>query len=227
MPNRNGGGVFMSDIKMNTWNNIYSETEGYLERPDETIIRLVRENNIETSLDVGAGNGRHSIFLANNGVKVKAIDISKEGLNLLNVKAKNNDLIIKTEVVSVDDYFDDEKYDLVLSTGGVLNFLNKETSIQVIQKLKDNVKEGGYIYITVFTIHDNAFAHQFEQADIKYGETYYSDKIDTWVTGFKDNELRMLFEDWDTINYFEADILDYGHGEPHYHHTAGILSRRL
>lgn len=83
------------------------------------------------------------------------------------------------------------------------------------------------MYITVFTVHDNTFARQFENADIKYGETYYSDKISTWVTGFKDNELSMLFEDWKVIQYFEEDILDDGHGEAHYHHTAGILAKRI
>lgn len=73
----------MSDIKMNTWNKIYSDTEGYLEKPDEIITKLVREQQIKTSLDAGAGNGRHSIFLASERIKVKAMDISKEGINFL------------------------------------------------------------------------------------------------------------------------------------------------
>lgn len=217
----------MSDIKMNIWNKIYSDTEGYLEKPDKIITQLVREHQIETGLDIGAGNGRHSIFLASEGIKVKAMDISKEGLKLLNKNAVNIGVSIDTEVSSVYDYYDSNKYDLVLSTGGVLNFLNKDTSIQVIQRLKNNVKDGGYMYITVFTIHDNAFHHQYELAEKKNQDTYYSDKIGTWVTGFKDNELRMLFDDWEVINYFEENILDSGHGEPHYHHTAGILARKV
>lgn len=217
----------MSDIKMNIWNKIYSDTEGYLEKPDEIITKLVREQQIKTSLDAGAGNGRHSIFLANEGIKVKAIDISKEGLKLLSKNAASFGVCIDTEVASVYDYYDSNKYDLVLSTGGVLNFLDKATSIQIIQRLKNNVQAGGYMYITVFTIHDNTFHHQYELAEIKHEDTYYSDKIGTWVTGFKDNELRMLFDDWEVVKYFEENILDTGHGEPHYHHTAGILARKV
>lgn len=217
----------MSDINTNTWNKIYSDTEGYLEKPDEIITQLVSKHKIETSLDIGAGNGRHSIFLASEGIKVKAMDISKEGLKLLNKNAANIGATIDTEVSSIYDYYDNNKYDLVLSTGGVLNFLNKATSIQIIERLKNNVHDGGYMYITVFTIHDNAFHHQYELAEIKNEDAYYSDKIGTWVTGFKDNELRMLFEDWEVINYFEENILDTGHGEPHYHHTAGILAKKV
>jgi cyclopropane fatty-acyl-phospholipid synthase-like methyltransferase len=217
----------MSDTKINTWNKIYSDTDGYLERPDEIITKLVSEYQIKTSLDVGAGNGRHSIFLASKGIRVKAMDISGEGLKLLSKNATSNGLIIETEVISVDDYYDSNKYDLVLSTGGALNFLNKETSIQVIQRLKNNVQEGGYMYITVFTIHDNAFSRQYELAETKNEDTYYSVKIGTWVTGFKDDELRMMFENWRIIEYFEKNILDDGHGDPHYHHTAGILAKRI
>ncbi|MEG2290683.1 MAG: class I SAM-dependent methyltransferase [Clostridium sp.] len=187
----------------------------------------MREHKIKTGLDVGAGNGRHSIFLANEGISVKAIDISKEGLKLLSKNAASIGLNIETEVISVFDYYDSNKYDLVLSTGGALNFLTKAASIQVIQRLKDNVHEGGYMYITVFTINDSAFKHQCELAETKQDDTYYSSKLGTWVTGFKNNELRMLFEDWEEIKYFEDNILDNGHGEPHYHHTAGILARKV
>lgn len=217
----------MSDIKRNVWNKIYSDTDGYLEKPDEIITRIVSEYPIETSLDVGAGNGRHSIFLAREGIRVKAIDISREGLKLLSKNAASIGLNIETEVISVFDYYDSNKYDLVLSTGGALNFIDKAASIQVIQRLKNNVQDGGYMYVTVFTFHDNAFSRQYEFAEIKNEDTYYSDKIGTWITGFKDNELRMLFKDWEIIKYFEENIIDDGHGEPHYHHTAGILARKI
>ncbi len=217
--------MYMSDSKMNAWNKIYSDTDGYLEKPDEIITRLVNDHQIKSSLDVGAGNGRHSIFLASKGVRVKAIDISGEGLKLLSKNAASKGLTVETDVISADEYYDSNKYDLVLSTGGVLNFLDKPTSIQVIQRLKNNVQDGGYMYITVFTIHDSAFSRQYKLAETKNEDTYYSDKIGTWVTGFKDNELKMIFENWIIIEYFEKNILDDGHGEPHYHHTAGILAK--
>ena len=135
-------------------------------------------------------------------------------------------LKVETEAISATDYFDKNKYDLVLSTGGALNFFKKDVALEIIERLKNNVNDGGYIYITVFTIHDNTFKRQYDKAEQIEGDSYFSDKTTTWISGFKDNELKELFAGWKVIKYFEEDILDNGHGELHYHHTASILARR-
>ena len=215
----------MGDGKINIWNEINSKTTGYTEAPDKEIVNLINNSKISTSLDVGAGNGRHTLFLAKNNVKTKAIDISIEGLKRLRMNAIDNGLEIETEVVSAKDYFDTNTYDLVLSTGGVLNFLKKDVAIEVIKRLKTYVSDGGYMYITVFTVHDNIFKRQYEKSEQIEGNSYFSNKMGTWVSGFKDNELKELFKDWQVIKYFEEDILDDGHGDLHYHHTAGILAK--
>ena len=212
----------------NVWDKFYSEEGGYLESPDNILIELIHREKIHKAIDVGAGNGRHAIYLASNEIKVKAIDVSSNGLSKIKSWTSNNNLPVETVVISAIDYsFEEGIYDLAISTGSALNFFKKGDSIKVIRGLQNSVKVGGFIYLTLSTIYDSAFLKHFRKASKVDGNTFYSKDMGVWMTAYKDNELRELFDKFEVLEYKEEDILDNGHGEPHYHHTAVILARRV
>lgn len=212
----------------NIWDKFYSEEDGYLETPDDILINLVRKQELKKAIDIGAGNGRHTIYLATKNIEVKAIDISEKGLSKIESWSKKNNLPVETVAISAIDYnFEVGIYDLAISTGSALNFFKKEDSVKIIKEIQNSVKVGGYVYITLSTIHDSAYQKHLQRANEVEDYTFYSADIGAYMTGYKENELRDLFYKFDILEYKEENILDDGHGEPHYHHTAVVLARRM
>ena len=89
------------------------------------------------ALDIAAGMGRHSKYLASLGFDVDALDISSLAItslqNITNINAKE---------VDFDTYtLEKNRYDLIVCT----NFLKRELFPQIIAALKDN---GMLIYET-------------------------------------------------------------------------------
>ena len=61
------------------WNEKYKKKK-YPREPVQTVRNYFSLANIGKALDIGAGNGRHSLFLAEQGFSVDAVDISDSGL---------------------------------------------------------------------------------------------------------------------------------------------------
>jgi 2-polyprenyl-3-methyl-5-hydroxy-6-metoxy-1,4-benzoquinol methylase len=63
----------MTGGDMTTWDKIYA-LGGYDEEPDEELIQLSQKIPKGRALDVGAGEGRHTLWLASQGFIVDAVD---------------------------------------------------------------------------------------------------------------------------------------------------------
>ena len=128
------------------WNKKYKNTPELLaSRPQSyklsNVINYAKGLN---ALDVACGSGRNSIFLANNGFNVTAIDISEVALNSLNEK---NNPKIKTQLVDLDTHkFDENSYDLIIMT----NFLDRKA----IPKLVNALKKDGVLFIETYMFHE-------------------------------------------------------------------------
>ena len=48
----------------------------------------MKTNNVKKLLELGAGQGRDSIFFASNGIQVAALDYSNAGIEIILNKAK-------------------------------------------------------------------------------------------------------------------------------------------
>jgi tellurite methyltransferase len=162
-------------------------------------------------LDVGCGEGRNSIFLAERGFAVDAIDISEAGIE----KAKR---IAAARGVSVNFWrcdmarFEFEKdYDVILSHG-VLHLPEKADRDRFIERARLHTAVGGFNCISVFTDRlpatpDNApFTHSL----------------------FYVGELPGKYADWEIVFHREGTFEDTHPGGIHHHHAhEGIIARRI
>lgn len=109
------------------WNQRYQSEDSFLgERPSpyltREIERIVRLVPGKRALDVACGEGRNSIFLAQNGFSVTGVDISDIGLAKAAARAKLQGVEADFRLVDLDFYEIAERYDLILN----FNFLLRE-----------------------------------------------------------------------------------------------------
>ena len=67
----------------NPWNQVFQTQGRVFEEPHPllpTVVERLKANQAQNVLDLGAGTGRHVIFLASNGFTTYALDSAPEGL---------------------------------------------------------------------------------------------------------------------------------------------------
>lgn len=102
-------------------------------------------------LDVGAGPGRYSIFLAEQGHEVSLLDLSIENINLARKKAQEAKVEIK-EYIHADARKLSKKvsgiFDSVLCMGPLYHFTDIEDRQCVISECLKRLKPGGLIFVS-------------------------------------------------------------------------------
>jgi 2-polyprenyl-3-methyl-5-hydroxy-6-metoxy-1,4-benzoquinol methylase len=101
------------------------------------------------ALDIAAGEGRNSVFLAGQGFDVDAVDISEEGLKKAQKFAAETGVKIHTMTVDLDSCrIEREKYDLIAN----FYFLKRSLTPHIKKGLK---KGGRVIFETYILEHRN------------------------------------------------------------------------
>lgn len=133
------------------------------------------------ALDVAAGAGRHSLALADHGLRVHAVDISIEGLKLLNEK-KSSVMNIQPIVLNLEQrWLPKAMYQVIV------NFLYLERSILPI--IRQRLIPNGWLIMETFTVDQLKFPHKKHiQRDFL----------------LEHDELRDSFSDWDILFYEEG-----------------------
>jgi SAM-dependent methyltransferase len=98
------------------WDCRYVSAEGTVPRqPDGALIEFVYGLPARRAVDLGAGEGRNSLWLARQGWQVTAVDLSISGLQGLTEHAAAEGLTVNTVVAEMNDYLAcGERFDLVV-----------------------------------------------------------------------------------------------------------------
>ena len=174
------------------WNFVLTDSLSRLRvlnaAPNALLAQTVKDRTPGTALDVGMGEGRNAIFLAQQGWQVVGVDIADKALALAQKKATAAKVKITTVTEDVDRYYwGTNKWDLIVLcyAGG------REYAKKVVQALKP----GGIVVLEGF--HEDA-------AKVS--------KIGPGVV-FGTNELRKLYTEagLKILRYEEPlDVADFG-----------------
>jgi len=168
----------------------------YLKKPQLLVPRdasihlqkYINEVKKGKTLDLACGSGRNTLFLAQNGFEVDALDIAQIALDALQtqLKAENLSHLVDTKLVDLDNFsIKDDKYNLIL----MCNFLDR----QLIQKTKQILNKDGIFIVETYMIDDK-------------NEKEDSDKINL----LEKNELKKIFDDsYEILFYNEYDNEPY------------------
>lgn len=100
-----------------------------------------------TALDIGCARGAKSIYLADLGLKVTAID-KEVPIDFTDTRIN----IVQTEVQN----FNFESYDIILALN-VLQFLDKKNQLEILNRIVSSLTSKGVLFITSFTTEDPSY----------------------------------------------------------------------
>ncbi len=139
------------------------ETPFYNEQRAESIYKVLRKEGVKRVLDVGCGLGKVTMHLAQRGLDATGIDVSPRLIELAQEKVSKSDFKVHFEVVELDKFEVEEKFDVVLFAG-VLEHIEDE--VQMMCDAKRLLKPHGKIVITdnptfnwLFTARDRRIGH--------------------------------------------------------------------
>ena len=119
--------------------------------PTESVKRLVEllpsRGNV---LDLGASDGRHSLYLAEHGFDVTAVDLVPAGLEKIERLAQARGVVVKTEIADASVYSLHNEYEAIVVVL-LLQCLNEEASLRLLREMKAHTKPGGVNVVHVFT----------------------------------------------------------------------------
>lgn len=137
------------------WNN--SETTEYFKSKDADprLVELVSSlGDISgwRALDLGCGGGRHSQFFAEHDCDTSAVDINPAMLQTTRDRVAGIGKTIDVQEGSILGIpYEQDEFDIVLTTGVLHQAQNFEQYVTAVQELSRVTKPGGYIFLNIFT----------------------------------------------------------------------------
>ena len=159
----------------NQYNSTYRGEDGdvFSRKPNAFLVEMTRQRKPGRALDVGMGQGRNSIFLAQQGWDVTGFDPADEGVRQAKAEAERLGLKIHAEITTFEQFdFGEARWDLIV--------LTYEPTKAIAPKVERSLKPGGAVIV----------------------EDRHLDTRRVWPAGtFSDNELVSLFPGLRVLRY--------------------------
>lgn len=176
-------------MSIQQWNERYGAGEQLFEEPSPQVTRFSRELKPARALDLACGAGRNSLYLAEHGWRVTAVDGSHLAIEILRERARQRKLVIDARVADLEhNEFEIEPgaYDLICDC----YYLQRS----LIPKMKSGLRPGGIVILIV----------HLADADQPHGTP----------TRARPGELRAFFEDWKILHEYEGKSREACHQRP-------------
>ena len=182
------------------WDERYASGKYSSAEPHKLLKEMLRKLEPGNALDLACGTGRNSLFLAENGWKVTAVDNSAVGVEIARKRAEEKELnieFINADLEKSEFAIEPNAYDLICD----FYYLQRD----LFAKMKDGVRPGGII---ISTIHIHGDGEEPGRFDLREGE------------------LREFFSDMEILHYHETAAADTDAGD-HHRRTAELIAKRV
>lgn len=129
------------------------------------IHECIGDNKDVKILDVGAGTGRYSVQLANEGYDVTAVELVKHNLGML--KAKKSSVKAYQGTALDLSRFKEESFDITLVFGPMYHLYTIEDKIKALSEAKRVTKKGGVILVAYLMNEYSIITYGFKENHIK------------------------------------------------------------
>ncbi|MGN0316355.1 MAG: class I SAM-dependent methyltransferase [Lachnospira sp.] len=165
----------------------------------ECIDGLGMEKSSCRILDIGAGTGRYSVALAEEGFDVTAVELVKHNLGLL--KAKNSTVKAYQGNAMKLKRFDNDSFDVTLLFGPMYHLFTREDKIKALMEAKRVTRPGGVILVAYLMNEYGVITYGFKERHIK--ECISLNRLTAdykTISGEKDLYDYMRIEDIDSLD---------------------------
>jgi SAM-dependent methyltransferase len=171
-------------------------------------------------LDIGAGQGRNTLYLARTGFSVVAVDTSRIAIETILKTAVEEALPVEAHVCDFHDFSLSTDYYSGILVYGLIQVLDWASIKALISKLDRWTRKGSLVFITAFTTEDPRYP-AIEQTSRKIGKNSYvveteedeEDGEDEEVrTYLEKDELLGFFEDWEVLYHWQGLGPEHMHG---------------
>src|SRR5262249_5832235 len=134
-----------SRAEVERWNRILTaENPTFSVKPNEFLVEMAKGRKPGTALDVGMGQGRNAIWLAQQGWDVTGFDPAEKAVALAQETARKLGVHFKAEVKGMEDFdFGERRWDMI-----VLSYVGVRADMaNVFQRA---LKPGGVLVIQAF-----------------------------------------------------------------------------
>lgn len=157
-------------------------------------------------IDLGAGEGRDSVYFARQGFDVTAMDLSQAGMRKAKRLANEWNVDIEVTIGNVNDFVLNDSIDVVYSIG-TLQYIRPEMRKSQFHHFKSQTHEEGFHVLFTFVKHP-----EIEQAP-NWGKEEFL---------YERDELQAYYHDWHFV-HSEEIIFDCSSGDVPHRHAARIL----
>ncbi|MBQ8425970.1 MAG: class I SAM-dependent methyltransferase [Clostridia bacterium] len=128
------------------------------------IHEIIGERKNLNIIDIGAGTGRYSIELANEGHNVTALDLVNKNVSTIKLKS---DKVIAKQGSALKLKFKDNSFDIALLFGPLYHLFSHEDKLKAINEAKRVTKEGGVIMIMYLMNEYAVITYAFKEGNLQ------------------------------------------------------------
>ena len=163
--------------------------------PARYTLEIFKKNNVNNMIELGAGQGRDSLFFANNGIHIHALDYSLAGIHKINEKVSEQELqnSVKAQLFDVRERipFEDNSIDGCYSHMLYCMALTFEEIENLNTEVHRVLKQGGLNVFTVRNIEDGDYQNGIHRGEDLYESNgfvvhfFSKEKIKKLLRGFE------------------------------------------
>jgi len=173
------------------YNDLYRKKKNlYGTRPSPFVTQIPRIMKGGRVLDIGAGQGRNSLYLAGNGFDVTATDISADGIENIKEVSTKWGIHVNTQVLDVVEADLDGFYDVIICSY-MMHHLSRTNALSLIAKMERHTNKSGLNIIAAFT----------DDGD------YYEESLGRNLFFLRGDELKSMYahKPWGIPKYIERE----------------------
>ncbi|MGE6752823.1 class I SAM-dependent methyltransferase [Rossellomorea sp. NPDC071047] len=201
------------------WDEFFSDRDKsvpiFVNAPDENLVSYVETGRISAGkvLELGCGPGRNSIYLAEQGFDVDAVDLSKTSLDWAKERADDRNLTINFSHQNIFDFTSEQgKYDFIYDSG-CFHHIAPHRRMSYIDIIDKSLKNEGYFGITCFLQggklggSDISDWEVYRTGSLMGGLGYTKERLKNVFRSLKPVEIRKMIDKVDSENLFGASDL--------------------
>lgn len=160
------------------------------------IQEYLNQDKTKKILDVGAGTGRYSVALANEGYDVTAVELVKYNLGIL--KSKNSHVKAYQGNAMKLKRFPNDSFDLTLLFGPMYHLHTKEEQLKALSEASRVTKKDGIILVAYCMNEYSVLTYGFKENHVK----------ESMAQGKLSEDFHVLSEEEDLYRYMRLEEID-------------------